>query len=68
MTWALVGRMAMWTILDLLALTGIASLVGLWLAHIGQFYPEPVPQALSTYSEVDDQQDYEEGTEPPRVA
>jgi hypothetical protein len=68
MTWALAGQMSVWTILILLAMLSIAALVGRWLRYVSEFYPEPMDEALSAYSEVDDQQDYEEGTEPPRAA
>jgi hypothetical protein len=59
MTWALAARMTVWTILILIGMTGAAVLIGKALNRISYDYPEP------TESE---DQDYEEGTTPPRAA
>lgn len=41
MTAALAGRMAVWTILALLAMAGVAVVIGRWLQRVGYSYPEP---------------------------
>lgn len=67
MTWALAGRMTVSVILILGTMFGIAVLMGFRLRKISEDYP-PIDNALDSYTESDDQQDYEEGTEPPRAA
>lgn len=59
MTWALAARMTVWTILILAGMFGAAVLIGRRLQRITYDYPE--------ISE-DEEQDYEEGTQPPRAA
>lgn len=68
MTLALAARMTIWTILILCAMLGVACAIGDWLGEMSADYPEPMDDALSDYSESDNAQDYEEGSEPPRAA
>lgn len=58
MTWALAARMTVWTILILGGMFGAAVLIGRRLQRVGYDYPEPT----------EPEQDYEEGTAPPRTA
>lgn len=59
MTWALAGRMTVWTVGIIAGMLGLTVLIGKWLGRISYDYPEPSEP---------EEQDYEEGTEPPRAA
>jgi hypothetical protein len=57
MNWSLAGRMTVWTLLAFAGLVLIAIPVARWLGEVSNDYPSP-----------EQEQDYEEGTEPPRAA
>jgi hypothetical protein len=68
MTLALAVRMTIWVLIILAVMFAVAYSLGDWLGAMSEDYPEPMNDALADYSESDNAQDYEEGTEPPRAA